>query len=100
MTDDELIQDFIRVQHSSDAISLKVCSIGWNHPCSPHSTWSEFARLPADADQSEIDAAIQKVLTNPDFFSVCEECNRRLPDGWMLGSICHSCGEKNHGIVF
>ncbi|MFT5324192.1 MAG: hypothetical protein ACI8P0_002052 [Planctomycetaceae bacterium] len=68
MTDEELIRDFIRINHSVNGDTIEVRSIGWNGPCEPKSSWIVFAELAADAGQTEIDARIQEALASPEHF--------------------------------
>lgn len=57
--------------------------------------------LPACTDADTLSKAIDAILQDPHYFDVCEECNERLPLGWMISKgLCQSCASANHGVVF
>lgn len=101
MTEAELIKEFIRVDKTPGGTKIHVLEITWNGPHEPVSTWKLTRELPQDAPQAEIDQAIKKVLEDSEYFSVCAECKKRKPNGWMMGGmdICQECG-SDQGVVF
>ena len=100
MTDDELLEDFLRVESTSDGIVISVKVISWDGPHTPVSTWKEVCSLPTTATTATVQDLVRQLLTDERFFRVCPECSRRNPIGWMMELFCQSCGERNHGIVF
>jgi hypothetical protein len=97
----ELVQRFIKAKRNTEHLKLFVCKIGWRDSHTPTSTWELVATLPADASSTDIKAKLKTILTDRKYFSVCQECGERNPDGWMHGDkICQSCAERNHGIVY
>lgn len=101
ITDQELMDEFIRVERISTEITVSVCVIEWHGPHTPVSHWQQVYLLPLDSSERKIQATIKRVLNRKQFFRVCQECGERNPDGWMHSKeICHSCAERNHGIVY
>jgi hypothetical protein len=101
MTENELIQEFTRVQRLKKRIVVQVKWITWPHPHEPTSRWLTVKKLTSDADDLSIAAERGKILHNLKYFAVCEECHELNPIGWMLDEhICQSCAEQNHGVIF
>lgn len=101
MDDHELVQRFIKIELEAGTINVLVCKIGWSGPHTPESTWELAAKLKADVPSTDIDAQIHKTLNNEQYFQVCQECGERKPCGWMHSkSVCQSCAERNHGLVY
>lgn len=101
MDDHELVQRFIKVEPEAGIINVLVCKIGWSGSYTPVSTWELAVRLKADVPSADIDVQIHKALNNEQYFQVCKECGKRNPCGWMHSkSVCQSCAERNHGVVY
>jgi len=100
MDDQELISEFIAVERNSTGCSISVLTIRWDGPANPVSIWIPVRNLPADFPVSAIQSEIARLLEDPQYFAVCEECHERNPVGWMDDErICQSCAERNHGVV-
>ena len=101
MNDAELIEEFFEIERAKEAIRILVQKISWDGPHTPVSNWSEAKVLPPEASEESIQQSITELLNDPQYFGMCTECNERNPNGWMQGrSLCQSCAEKNHGIVY
>ena len=106
MTDDELIKEFIRVDRTGSETTIAVCKIQWDGPHTPVSNWKIAASFPAETTDDNVATVVAGILRDRHFFQVCTECNERKPNGWMMGngtpldSICQSCGERHHGVIF
>lgn len=58
-------------------------------------------RLKADAPSKEVDTKICELLSNEQYFRICNECGERNPCGWMHSQlICQSWAERNHGVIY
>ena len=101
MNDEELISKFIKVKQEDNEIRLLVRQIFWPHPHEPRSRWTVASVLPQASPPQDVDAQIQAILENSQYFKVCQECAKRKPRGWMHNSnICQSCAERNYGVVY
>jgi len=101
MNDPELLQKFSRTVPVPNGLALDVCTIHWPHPHEPTTEWRTVETLPQNADEETIAAAQQRLLHNPKFFRICEECQTRKPVGWMHNqNICQGCASANHGAVY
>ena len=104
MNKEDLINEFTRVKKTGDEILIQVKSISWYGPHEPHLQWHTELRLGLETPISRINKEREKLLYNNKYFSVCEECGLRTPDGWMHGKrfdkcVCQSCAEKC-GIIY
>ncbi len=100
MNDAELREQFIRVEPSERGARILVCTIDWDDPHTPVSTWVEGRIMARDTPAADLDRAIDELLAHRRYFRVCEECGERNPDGWMhTDRICQRCAETNHGVV-
>jgi len=95
--DDYLLHEFTRVRIEAGAQVVEVGAINWD---SRELTWTPVVRLPEGSSSEQASHARRKVLHRRKFFGVCDECGERMPRGHMEGSLCHSCMEMNHGVVF
>ena len=96
-----LVDTFIRQQFVGKVIQLSVRKVLWRGSHSPESEWVSVTTLPADVSPEAIQDAIDTILLDDRFFSECQECRRRQPVGWMHSdSLCQSCAERNHGVVY
>lgn len=101
MNDKEIISEFIQVKKGNDGIQLLVRGISWPHPHEPVSSWTVASVLPQTSSSQELDSKIQEILDNKQYFEICQACGERNPRGWMHNdSICQSCAEDNHGVVY
>ncbi|MCA9085176.1 MAG: hypothetical protein KDA81_14025 [Planctomycetaceae bacterium] len=98
--DEELIRNYIRVEGDGGNLVIFAGAVEWEGPYTPSRKWKKATSLPADSNKAEIDQAIRQVLSDTRFFRVCSECHQRNVLGHMVSDFCHSCGERNHGIVF
>ncbi len=101
MNTEDLIKQFIKIEHFSEGVQVSVCQIRWNNPHTPISEWKVVKKLPKDALESDLDKNVQKTLDNPAFFGVCSKCHSRKPEGWMFSkNLCQQCASKNYGVVY
>ncbi len=89
----------LKAEVAQPALIVCVCSIAWQGSHTPISTWIKIAELPEYADAKAIHAQVQRALKLKTYFNTCEACGNKNPTGWMEGTVCHSCLEKE-GIVF
>ena len=98
--DDELAEEFFRVERDAYVTVILVRMIGWDGPAHPFSIWVIGTSVVASAGPRQIESAIRKLLGSKRFFRVCEECGERNPLGHMHDrKICQGCAERNHGVV-
>ena len=101
MDDVELIREFIRVLHLNDEIQVHVALIKWEGAHNPQIEWEHARSIPLGCSEANIDGIVRELLQSTQYFAVCDECGERNPLGWMGDeSICQSCAERNHGIVY
>lgn len=101
MTDDELIEDFTRIEDRGGVAVLQVLVITWLNPGHPQTSWHSLLTLDDPTDSSAILAARRKVLEDRRYFAVCQECSERNPTGWMHDrKICQGCAQRNHRVVY
>jgi hypothetical protein len=101
MNEQQLIDQFIRVEKRPNETRILVCRISWAGPATPLVKWEEAARIADNAGQDVIQKTVRGVLNTEKYFQVCRECNERTPTGWMHDAeICQACAEKNHGVVY
>ena len=97
MRDEEIRQEFIRVNRPGNR--LEVMTISWDGH-TPTSTWVLFEQLPDNAGSPEIEAAIDRALASKLFFNRCHRCEQINPLGWMQDSkVCQGCAERYDGVV-
>lgn len=97
MRDEEIRQEFIRVNRPGNR--LEVMTISWDGH-TPTSTWVLFEELPDNAGPAEIEAAMDRALTSKLFFNRCHRCEQIKPLGWMHDSkVCQGCAERYDGVV-
>ena len=98
MTDEEIKKEFVRVSPSGKR--LEVTRISWGSYHTPTGEWIDAGPLAENADQSEIDAKMVRILACKRFFRRCRICNELKPLGWMHDTeVCQSCAERYLGIV-
>lgn len=101
LRDIELIQDMTRVIESPEAVVLEVAEVHWLQPHSPFIVWHPVVVLPPECSPVRIEAARKSLLHRKRFFALCAECGLRNIKGHMdSGSLCMSCAESNHGMVY
>ena len=101
MNDLELLQEFLRVEHTESGVRILVRRIHWNGPAEPVSIWVVGKDFHSAATKAETDAAARRILEDERYFRVCGECGERNPLGWMHDeTMCQGCASKNRGIVY
>jgi len=100
MTDEELMEEFINVETTDDAITFFIKEISWAGPCTPVTRWTNARVLLGNTTSTKIQNAKQQLIEDERFFRICPECAQRQPNGWMMEEYCQGCGAENHGIVF
>ena len=103
MNNKELINKFTRVKKSDVKIFIQVKSITWNVQ-TPEIHWHTILCLDLGTPKSTIDKEREHLLYNNKYFSVCEECGSRNPNGWMHGMmngkyICQTCAQLR-GVIY
>jgi len=99
MTDDELFDEFIRVENTPDGVCIQVCTISWNGH-TPISTWVLGRSLPKDTPKDEVRSAARSLLQDQRFFGRCTECHELNALGHMIDDDwCHGCAQRG-GVVF
>ena len=101
MDDLELTREFIGVERTEKSVRVLVQEVFWDGSHTPTSKWTEAATLAPDTSQPSIHKKILEILEDRRYFSVCVACSERQPKGWMHDEkTCHSCAERNHGVVY
>ncbi len=80
MTDEELIEEFLRVDTLPDQIQILCTEISWEGH-TPVSRWTPAKKLSPSANPEAVEAALRSVLTDRRFFRVCTRCKERQPRG-------------------
>lgn len=100
-TDVQLIENYMRVVESLDGYALEVGIVGWEGPHRPYMVWKVFRKWRHPPSAQRLAVAQQKALQEPRFFKKCQSCYIRNNVGHILDScICHSCAERDLGMVF
>ena len=100
MTRDELVSEFINIQHGPKETVFLVARILWDVE-TPRIEWSRYSRFDAAVTDEAKGNEIGKILADPKYFLTCGECFELNPVGWMFDTLCcQSCAEANHGVVF
>lgn len=101
MTDNEILDGFTAVQYGPQGVVLRVRRITWRGPHQPRSRWQTASILPTDISPTDIEVRRRQLLNNSTYFRVCAECQERVPVGFMHGgTICQSCAQRNHSVVY
>ena len=96
----ELIAKFISIDCLPMKATFHVARIHWDAQ-PPHIEWVKYAEIAAEATEAMKESQIRKILSDPDFFSLCKNCGENTPVGWMLGTdACYHCAEHSIGITF
>jgi hypothetical protein len=99
--DVELLQTMTRVAQSVEAIVIEVAEIHWLQTHTPFTVWHPLAVLPSNTLPSAVEAAKVKLLQRKKFFAVFGECGQRQATGYMhSATLCSSCAESNHSVVY
>ena len=93
------VRDFLRVRVSGSALEVQVGEVSWNSQ-TPEVDWMTLVFLPAETGEEEIEVVKERLLADEQYFGTCLECGERNVRGHMDEDICHSCMERNHGVVF
>ena len=92
-----------------DGIEVLVFGVFWDGPHTPKVKGKSLKRiawtdLPQKAEEAlgVLGTLVQKVRRlRAASFRRCEECGESNPPGWMHDvSICQSCAERCHGVVY
>lgn len=101
MDDEELTQEFVRVQRDADGAKVLVGVIYWEGAYNPRVEWECARVVPLESSDSALEGIVAELLGSEEYFAVCDECGMRNPLGWMSDdSICQSCAVQNHGVVY
>lgn len=100
MTDDEVLQHYVRVSSRSGTTLLEVCEITWDGPHTPFMAWRTAEALPENCSEEQLADAMARIAGEVRYFRRCVECGELKPCGHMQGEhICQGCAERNHGVV-
>jgi len=98
-TDQELLNEFVKVTEYPDVIVIFVGEITWSGHV-PDLNWVPLIALPIGTPASKVQKQAEAVLQRRRYFAVCESCSNRNPLGWMTDLVtCQSCSERL-GVVF
>jgi|AP86_3_1055499.scaffolds.fasta_scaffold63399_2 hypothetical protein len=101
MTDEEVIQEFIKVYKDVDQVRFYVRMIDWEGPHTPTTTIVNVSTFDGEMDEAAVRAEVLRISRNRKYFRRCKECSELKPVGWMHDSkICQSCAERNHDVVY
>jgi hypothetical protein len=93
----DLIAKFISIDCLPRKTTFHVARILWDVH-TPQIEWVKYAEIAAEATEAIKDSQIRKILSDPEYFSLCRQCGENTPVGWMLGTnACYSCAENNPG---
>ncbi|RLD84056.1 MAG: hypothetical protein DRJ07_05595 [Bacteroidetes bacterium] len=97
----EYLKNYIRVKRSLKKIELEVCCVSWEGPHEPVFKWNVTKKLSSDAQGHEVEAAIENLAKDPNYFLKCMDCNKIHLVGHMYDKkICQGCASSHHGIVY
>lgn len=101
MSEEEVIEEFIKVYKDRDQVRFYVRRIDWDGPHTPITTTVNVSSFDGEMDDEAIRAEVMRISKDSKHFRRCKECGERNPFGWMHDSkICQSCAERNHGVVY
>jgi len=83
-------------------VTLAVPRVEWQGPADPVLRSEDqrhvpFGDLLADLVPVHLDEVVRIRRSR---FHTCVDCEQDKPPEWMEGDLCHSCMERNHGVVF
>jgi hypothetical protein len=99
VTSDELIAGFFKTVADPEGTDLFVCKITWDGPFTAVNNWIKVASFPPDADPALIHKATMQTLRLKRYFKYCAVCHERKPSGWIYGTTCHACMEKDGALL-
>ena len=76
MTDEELMDTFIRFEPGNEHTGIFVKRISWRGPSEPHGEWIKVKILPVSTSKADLKRESKKILNYKRYFSVCSECNQ------------------------
>ena len=86
--------EFIKITKRNFSISVHVLMIEWDGPHTSISSWVEKEKLLKDAEQPQIDKAIQRALKDKTYFRKCKRCKELNPIGQMHDiRTCQCCAD-------
>lgn len=89
------------MQRRDDGTRVFVGVVHWDGAHNPRIEWAYACCAPPESSETTLDGVVTEVLCSLEYFAVCGECGQRNPIGWMHDdSICQSCAERNHGVVY
>lgn len=101
MTDEEILEEFVRTNRSGEGTAIEVASISWPSPHEPRIIWAPAQTLPPNALSSLVEEARMAALHDTRFFHRCDLCKELNPLGWMHDErICQGCAAEHHGVVY
>lgn len=100
----KLIREFIKIEKREDETVILVCVVEWKSSYEPLLKWKVAKALEKNLLKSEVDLQVNEILNDKRYFRVCTECGECNQVGRTImlqgKSLCHSCAERNHGVVF
>lgn len=101
LTDDQLMEMFIRVVDTPKGTRLECKTIYWPDAATPASRWVAAMTFPKSMSGDFIENARRGLLLAPRFFGVCKMCHERNPVGWMQEKdLCQGCAERHLGYIY
>ena len=100
MGEDELIEEYTRVEHSDGSARVQAGQVDWRGPHTPVLSWETVTVLPGSSTAEELYSAREALLKDRRYFRICCECSQLTPYGHMGGRACHGCMERVYGVVF
>lgn len=101
MTEDELLREFVREEHTSEGLRILVRVISWSGPHTPETEWVPWKILSEIPETKALADLRTELLSDKRYFGLCAECGKRNPKGWMhREELCQTCAQENHGIVY
>ena len=101
MTDQEVMDQFIRIAEFKGYLYFIVTKIEWPGPSEPRSFPEIVSRLEIPSDGDPISKEQLRISELKKYFRRCEDCRELNPVGWMHDSrICQHCATQNHGVMY
>jgi type I restriction enzyme M protein len=98
--DAELIDAFMRTRETGEGTVLEVAVVEWHGPHEQGLCWEEYQSWVGKPTDTEVKAAQERALADPELFKQCNRCGELCNVGNMHDdTICQGCAERYLGVV-
>jgi len=98
-TDQELIDDYMRLVEDESGSRLEIGVVEWEGPHTPTLVWKVYRKWTKRPTNERLKAAQSAALEASRFFRTCIHCKERNNIGHMDEDICQGCAEQYFGVV-